>query len=127
MPLFSEPPDDEEQQDDSSNQPLYPLRPPPRCPLLNRYSWIVAAFLLLLFIGLLTISKPRHEGPGKDDDYDEDTLVRDSEGICVQMDMKELLDDEITWALTEALDLEEYLVQSVERFSGTVKIPTEIC
>lgn len=124
VPLLSEPPD-EEQQRHSSNQPLYPPRPPPRRPLLNRYSWIVAGVLLLLFIGLLAIPKPHREGPGEDEDYDEDAPVPDSKGICLQTDVKELPDDEIARALAEALDSEVYLAQSVQRLSGAVQIPTE--
>jgi hypothetical protein len=124
VPLLSEPPEDEEQQRYSS-QPLYPPRPPPRRPLLNRYSWIVAGFLLLLFIGLLAIPKPPREGSGEGEDYDEDAPVPDSKGICLQTDVKELPDDEIARALAEALDSEDYLAQSVQRLSGAVQIPTE--
>ena len=126
IPLLSESNDDEEQQRYVSNQSLYPPHPPPRRPLLNRYSWIVALVLLVLFIGLLAVPKPSQKEPSDvDDDYDEDAPTPDSKGICRQMNMKELPDDNIQAALAEALRSEEYLRGSIERLSGAVQIPTE--
>jgi len=126
IPLLSESHDDEEQQRYVSTQPLCPPHPPPRRPLLNSYSWIVAGVLLVLFIGLLAIPKPSVKGPGDvGDDYDEDAPTPDSKGMCRQMNMKELPDDKIQAALAEALHSEEYLRGSIERLSGAVQIPTE--
>ena len=121
--LYSDPQDDEEQQCTDPNQPLYLPNPPPKRSLLNRYSWIVAVILLLIFIGLLAVPKPK---PGDiEDDYDEDAPIPDSSGICKQSPMKQLPDDNISRALENALSSEDFLRDSVQRLSGAVRIPTE--
>lgn len=119
--LYSNPQDDEEQQLTDPNQPLYPPDPPTKRPFLNRYSWVVAVILLLIFIGLLAVPKPGDI----EDDYDEDAPVPDPGGICEQSHMKQLPDDDISRALGTALRSEDYLRDSVQRLSGAVQIPTE--
>jgi len=126
IPLLSDPHDDEEQQRPNPNQPLYAPQPPPKRSILNRYSWIVAAILLLLFIGLLAVPTPKSREPGDvEDDYDEDAHTPDSKGICTQSSIKQLPDDDISKALERALSSDAYLKDSVERLSGAVQIPTE--
>jgi|SRR5208282_3951854 len=124
--LYSDPQDDEEQQRTDPNQPLYPPHPPPKRSILNRYSWIVAVILLLIFIGLLAVPKSISHKPGDiEDDYDEDAPIPDSSGICKQSHMKQLPDDDISRALETALGSEDYLRDSVQRLSGAVQIHTE--
>jgi hypothetical protein len=126
IPLLSDSQDDEEQQRLNADQSLFHPHPPPTRSLLNRYSWIVAAVLLILFIGLLAVPKPSSHQPGDiEDDYDENAPIPDSSGICKQFPMKQLPDDNIQTALERALHSEDYLRGSVERLSGAVQIPTE--
>ena len=127
IPLLSDtqPLEDEEPQ---SQQPLYHPVNPPRRPILNRYSWIVAAALLLIFIGLLAVPKPGPKTPSEDDfddGYDEDGPVPDIKGICVQPKMKTLPDDDLTRELSRALESKDFLRLSAERLSGAVQVPTE--
>ena len=124
--LYSNPQDDEEQQRTDLNQPLYPPHPPPKRSTLNRYSWIVAVVLLVIFIGLLAVPKPQSRKPGDiEDDYGEDAPIPDSSGICRQSHMKKLPDDDISRALEKALRSDDYLRDSVQRLSGAVQIRTE--
>lgn len=126
IPLLSDPHDDEEHQRSNLNQPLYAPHPPPKRPILNRYSWIVVAILLFLFIGLLAVPTPKSHKSGEvENDYDEDAPTPDSNGICTQSSMKQLPDDDISKALETALSSDAYLKDSVERLSGAVQIPTE--
>lgn len=125
IPLLSDQQDDEEQQRISDNQPLYTPHPVPKRPLLNRYSWIVAGVLLILFIGLLAVPKPSHKSDGFDDDYDDNAPVPDSSGICKQMSAKEFPDDDISKALERLLESEDFRREATERLSGAVRIPTE--
>jgi len=122
IPLLS--PDDEEQQHQRSpSNQLYTPSPPAKRPLLNRYSWIVAAILLLIFIGLLAVPTPgtRQE----DDDWEETAPVPDSSGICKQFKFADLPDDELSKTLDRTLKSEEYLRGSADRLSGAVRIATE--
>jgi Gly-Xaa carboxypeptidase len=133
IPLLSDThPDDEERQPlESSPHPLYPPVKPPRRPVLNRYSWIVAATLLLIFIGLLAIPKPGPPQPPGEDDvdfedgYDETGPIPDVKGICAQPTTKALPEDELSRALASTLESEEFLRESVERLSGAVQCRTE--
>jgi hypothetical protein len=125
IPLLTGPQDDEEQQRLDPNQPLYTPHPPSKRSVLNRYSWIVAAALLILFIGLLVVPTPSHNPKDTDDDYDDDTPIPDSSEICKQLSLEKLPDDDILRALATALNSDEYLRDSVQRLSGAVKIPTE--
>jgi Gly-Xaa carboxypeptidase len=122
IPLLSSPPDEEERS--SASQPLYTPRPPPKRSLLNRYSWIVAAVLIIVFIGLLAVPKPSWT-PGDQDDYDDDAPVPDSSGICKQSSAPKLPDDDLSRALGNLLDSEDYLRESAERLSKAVQIRTE--
>src|SRR5277367_1285308 len=127
--LSSTQPDDEERQPlDSSPHLLYPPINPPRRPVLNRYSWIVAATLLIIFIGLLAIPKPdphNQDDVDFDDGYDETGPIPDVNGICAQPTMRVFPDDELTRELALTLESEEYLRESVERLSGAVQCRTE--
>jgi hypothetical protein len=122
IPLLSSPQDEEERS--STSQPLYTPRPPPKRSLLNRYSWIVAAVLIIVFIGLLAVPKPSWT-PGDEDDYDDDAPVPDSSGICEQSSAPKLPDDDLSRALGSLLDSEDYLRESAERLSKAVQIRTE--
>lgn len=128
IPLLSDnQPEDEERTPDSSTDPLYPPVKPPRRPVLNRYSWIIAAALLLIFIGLLAVPKP--SGPDEqdefDDGYDENGPVPDIKKICVQPAVKTLPDDELSRQLAATMESEDYLRKSVERMTGAVRVRTE--
>jgi hypothetical protein len=124
--LYSNPQDDEEERRTDPNEPFYLPHPPPNRSFLNRYSWIVAVILLLIFIGLLALPKRMSRKPGDiEDDYDEDAPIPDPNGICKQSYMKQLPDDDISRALEKALGSEDYLRDSVQRLSGAVRIPTE--
>jgi hypothetical protein len=125
IPLLSDPQDDEEQQRITEGQPLYPPHPPPKRSLLNRYSWIVAAVLLVIFIGLLAVPKPSRMPGEADDDYDDDAPVPDSSGICKQAMAPKVPDDDISRALGRLLGSKDYLRESAARLTGAVQIPTE--
>ena len=130
IPLLSEnQPEDEERPPNSSTEVLYPPVKPPRRPVLNRYSWIVAAILLLIFIGLLAVPKPG--GPSSDDQddfndgYDGNGPVPDITKICVQPAVKTLPEDELSRQLAVTMESEEYLRKSVERMQAAVRVRTE--
>jgi Gly-Xaa carboxypeptidase len=125
IPLLSESPDDEEQQRSNGGDPLYAPHSPSRRLLHNRYPWIVAVVLLLLFIGLLAVPKPSHNSSDIEDDYDDDAPVPDASGICKQSAVKELPDDDISKALANLLRSDNYRQESTERLSRAVQIPTE--
>ena len=125
-PLLSEPrtPDDADQQ--LHQQQLYPPTKPPRRPFLNRNSWIVAAALLLIFIGLLAVPKPGPRDPEDfNDGYDENGPVPDVKDICAQPLGKGLPDDDLTRELAVALRSDEFLRQSAKRLTGAVRVRTE--
>ena len=125
IPLLSDSQDDEEQQRLATDQPLYTRYAPPKRPLVNRYSSIVAGILLVIFIGLLLIPKPSNTQADIDDDYDYDIPIPDSSGICKQLEPMELPNDHIQEALERALQSDIYRQGSVQRLSGAVQIPTE--
>src|SRR5579859_337763 len=124
IPLLSESQDDNEQQN-CTNRSLYPPQPPPKRSLLNRYSWIVAVILLLIFVGLLAIPKPSRHSPDIEDDYDDEAPVPDSSGICKQLPPMDLVNDEISRELEKVLKSKDFLKEATERLSGAVQIPTE--
>ena|SRR5579859_4575348 len=120
LPLLSH--DEEDQQPLSLHESYTPTRPPKGF-LKTRSSWIVAGFLLLLFIGLLAVPKP---GPhNDDDDWDDAAPVPDITGICKQFDFVDLPDDDLTRTLDQTLRSEEYKSGSADRLSGAVRIATE--
>ena len=125
IPLLSVGQGDEEQQVLNENQTLYLPEPPSKRSPLNRYSWIVAPILLVIFIGLLAVPKPSHKSGAIEDDYDNYDPVPDSNGICKQSTIRPLPDDDISRALIEALNSEKYLRGSVERLAGAIGIRTE--
>ena len=122
IPLLSQA---DEEQARSSPDHLYTPSPPPKRPLLNRYSWIVAALLLLLFIGLLAIPKPGGTQNDDDNDWDDLAPVPDSKGLCKQSNFVDLPDDELSKTLERTLKNEEYIQGSADRLSGAVRIATE--
>ena len=125
IPLLSSPQDDEEQQQSIERQPPYTSSRPQKRPLLNRYSWVVAAVLLVIFIGLLAVPKPDRQPGDIDDDYDDDSPVPDSNGICTQHAFVRLPKDDISKALEKALNSEDYRKESANRLTGAVQIATE--
>jgi hypothetical protein len=125
IPLLSSPQDDEEQQQSTGGQPPYTSSRPQKRPLLNRYSWVVAAVLLVIFIGLLAVPKPDRQSGDIDDDYDDDSPVPDSSGICKQHAFVRLPDDDISKALEKVLNSEDYRKESANRLTGAVQIATE--
>jgi hypothetical protein len=122
LPLLSQ--DDEEQQRLSLHESYPPTRPAKGL-LQNRSSWIVAVFLLLLFIGLLAVPKPGPHNDDDDDGWDDDAPVPDIAEICKQFDFVDLPDDDLTRTADKTLSSEEYKSGSADRLSGAVRIATE--
>jgi hypothetical protein len=125
IPLLSDSQDDEGQQRLATSRPRYRPHEPSKRSLVNRYSWIVAGILLIIFIGLLLVPKPSNIPATIDDDLDDEFPVPDSAGICKQSEPRELPNDNIQKALEKALRSDDYRQGSVQRLSGAVQIPTE--
>ena len=108
------------------DEPQYTRRPQPKRSLINRYSWIIAGVLVVLFTGLLAIPKPRSQRNDEiDDDYDYGIRLPESGGLCKQHEWKKIPNDHISKALEDLLDSKDFEEAAARRLSGAVQIPTE--